>query len=286
MDATILGVFGAIFGSFAGAQVWRLRARQLRDDKKNKEPYDKKEYEKLKSLLTNKGRKDRSRCLHCQHVLAWYDLIPLVGWLSAGGRCRYCHKFIGWFEPAIELILAAAFVVSRIFWPWTLTGGGLALFALWLLSLVILAMLVAYDAKWRLLPNSLNLAYAGAASLFVVGRHFIIGDVQAWSLIGSLCIMAGVYFVLSIASKGAWIGEGDVKLGIGLGLVLADWQAAFIALFLANFIGCLVVLPGLISKKLKANSEIPFGPLFVLGMFISFFASKHIISWLFSFTLF
>ena len=30
--ASIIAVFGLLFGSFAGAQVWRLRARQLRDE--------------------------------------------------------------------------------------------------------------------------------------------------------------------------------------------------------------------------------------------------------------
>lgn len=285
MLAILFGALGLILGSFAGAQVWRLRARQLRDDKKHKETYDKSEYKTLKVLL-QKGGKDRSRCLQCGHVLAWRDLVPLVSWCLTGGKCQYCRKPIGWFEPLIEVLLALAFVVSYLLWPWQLAGSGWILFALWLISLVVLAMLVAYDAKWKLLPDILNGIYAVLALAFVAVRYFIVGDVQGWSLLGSLGIMAGIYFVLSIVSKGAWIGEGDVKLGVGLGLVLANWQAAFIALFLANFIGCIAVLPGLVSKKLKPTSEIPFGPLFVLGTFISFFASRAIIAWLFTVTIF
>ena len=179
-----------------------------------------------------------------------------------------------------------AFAVSYIFWPWALAGIGWLLFALWLVSLVLLAILVAYDAKWSLLPDKINAVYALVALIFVVVRYFVVGDVVIWSLVGSLVIMAGIYLVLSVVSKGAWIGQGDVKLGVGLGLALANWQAAFVALFLANFIGCLVVLPGLLSKKLKPNSEIPFGPLFVLGTFIAFFASQHLISWLFTIAIF
>ena len=284
--ASLFGLLGLVLGSFSGAQVWRLRARQLRDDKKQKLPYDKEEYKMLQPLLAKKGKNDRSCCLHCHQVLTWYDLLPLVSWMSTGGRCRYCKKAIGWFEPAIEVLLAATFVVSYLLWPWQLVGLGWGLFALWLVSLVLLAMLVAYDAMWRLLPNRLNLAYAAVALLFVVARHFIVGDVQPLSLLGSLAIMAGVYLVLSIVSKGAWIGDGDVKLGVGLGLVLASWQSAFVALFLANFIGCIVVIPGLVSKKLKPSSEIPFGPLFVLGMLISFFTSSVIVAWLFAIPIF
>ena len=34
MKFVIAGFLGAILGSFVGAQVWRLRARQLAEDKK------------------------------------------------------------------------------------------------------------------------------------------------------------------------------------------------------------------------------------------------------------
>ena len=37
----VLGVLGALLGSFAGAQVWRLRARQLVEDIQDGEPVDK-----------------------------------------------------------------------------------------------------------------------------------------------------------------------------------------------------------------------------------------------------
>ena len=296
MNMTILawlfGVLGLIMGSFAGAQVWRLRARQLYEDKEAHESYSKDEFKQLKPLLGKKGKRDRSCCLRCHHMLAWYDLIPIVSWLSTGGKCRYCRKSIGWFEPVIELIMAALFVASYVWWPFSLTGvgweltAGWILFALWLVSIVLLVMLAAYDLKWQLLPNRLTWTYAALALIFVVLRFVLVHDVDIWSLAGAVVIMSGLYFVLCVLSHGAWIGEGDVKLGLGLGLMLASWEKAFLALFLANFIGCIIVLPGLISKKLKPGSEIPFGPLFILGMLISYFAAHHIITWLFAVTTF
>ncbi len=296
MNMTILawlfGVLGLIMGSFAGAQVWRLRARQLYEDKEAHESYSKDEFKQLKPLLGKKGKRDRSCCLRCHHMLAWYDLIPIVSWLSTGGKCRYCRKSIGWFEPVIELIMAALFVASYVWWPFSLTGvgweltAGWILFALWLVSIVLLVMLAAYDLKWQLLPNRLTWTYAALALIFVVLRFVLVHDVDIWSLAGAVVIMSGLYFVLCVLSHGAWIGEGDVKLGLGLGLMLASWEKAFLALFLANFIGCIVVLPGLIGKKLKPGSEIPFGPLFILGMLISYFAARHIITWLFAMTTF
>src|SRR6478609_4310093 len=96
--AVILGVFGLLFGSFAGASVWRLRAWQLVADKKaGDEDVDEAELKQLKPLTKATFRTDRSRCLHCGHELAWYDLLPLASWLSTGGKCRYCRKPIGYF---------------------------------------------------------------------------------------------------------------------------------------------------------------------------------------------
>src|SRR3954468_7466811 len=86
-----LMILGLCLGSFAGATVWRLRARQLVEDKAEGEKVDGKEYKKLLPLTQTTTATDRSRCLHCGHTLAWYDLLPLVSWVSTKGRCRYCH---------------------------------------------------------------------------------------------------------------------------------------------------------------------------------------------------
>ena len=38
--------------------------------------------------------KGRSRCDNCHHTLAWYDLIPIVSYVSLRGKCRYCKSKI------------------------------------------------------------------------------------------------------------------------------------------------------------------------------------------------
>ena len=47
----LVGFLGAILGSFAGAQIWRLRARQLMEDKKAGEKVNQKELKKLSPLI-------------------------------------------------------------------------------------------------------------------------------------------------------------------------------------------------------------------------------------------
>lgn len=275
-------LFGASLGSFAGATVWRLRARQLRFDKKQGEKVDAKEYARLKKLLHKNPLKDRSQCLHCHYVLKWYDLIPLFSWISLRGKCRHCRQPIGRFELAMELGVAALFVVSYAFWPFPIEDPlTIALFVLWLAAGVGLAILFAYDTKWFLLPDGTTLYVALVGLASVVVTMAVLNDTQG-PLFGALwgvAIMSGIYLILFLVSKGAWIGFGDVKLGIGLGLLLGDWQLAFLALFLANLIGCLIVLPLMARGKLTRTSQVPFGPLLIAGTVIAKLFGVGILNW-------
>lgn len=266
--AGALLLLGVVLGSFAGAQVWRVRARQLRTDKQTGHPYDKHEWRQLRVLLQGTVRDDRSRCLQCGHVLAWYDLLPVVSWLSTGGRCRYCQQFIGWFELVMELVLGVGLALSYLVWPWALPASSL-LFAVWVVVALVLMILAAYDAKWQLLPDPLNYGLMALGALFVLVRMTTLHDVDFVSLTGAVALLAGLYGGLYAISRGAWIGFGDVKLCVGLALLLGDWHLAFMTLFFSNMLGCIIVLPGLARGQLNTRSQVPFGPLLIIGCVIS-----------------
>lgn len=268
MIAGALLLLGVVLGSFAGAQVWRVRARQLRTDKQTGHPYDKHEWRQLRVLLQGTVRDDRSRCLQCGHVLAWYDLLPVVSWLSTGGRCRYCQQFIGWFELVMELVLGVGLALSYLVWPWALPASSL-LFAVWVVVALVLMILAAYDAKWQLLPDPLNYGLMALGALFVLVRMTTLHDVDLVSLTGAVALLAGLYGGLYAISRGAWIGFGDVKLCVGLALLLGDWRLAFMTLFFSNMLGCIIVLPGLVCGQLNTRSQVPFGPLLIIGCVIS-----------------
>lgn len=269
-------------GSFAGASTWRLRARQLAEDKADGEEVSASEYKKLISLTKASLLQDRSRCLHCGHPLAWYDLLPLVSWISTRGKCRYCHKKIGYFEPLIEISVAAFFVASYAFWPAPIAGSmDVGLLALWLVAGVLLAILFAYDAKWFLLPNRVMFPLIAVAAVAAFLQIMSASDAVSVliNVLLATFILSGLYLVLWLASRGQWVGFGDVKLGLALALLLADWQLAFIALFAANFIGCLVVIPGMLSGKITRKTRVPFGPLLILGGVIAFLFGGPITEW-------
>lgn len=281
MLIVILAVMGALLGSFAVAQVWRLRARQLVIDKRDGEPVDETELRRLKGLLRPvKG--DRSECLSCHHRLAWYDLLPVISWLSLGGKCRYCKKSIGAAEILSEVGLALVFVVSYIAWPYPLTGVlQLVPFVLWLIACMLLTILLVYDAKWSLLPFAINIGLIVIGVLYV-GGLVVSGVAVDWlSLGGAVVLLGGLYLLFSLIG---WVGMGDGILGIGLALFLGNWQLAFLTLFLANLLGCFMLIPLYFRKRLHRQARIPFGPFLIVAAVISLLAGDWLISYLFGTT--
>lgn len=275
-----LTLTGLCFGSFGGAMVWRLRAKQLVEDRANNEDYDKGELKRLEKLTTSKATNDRSRCLHCSYVLKWYDLIPVVSWLSLGGKCRQCRTRIGYLEPLMEIGVAVFFVASFAFWPYSLDMGlEIVRFVVWLMAGVGLAILFAYDSKWFLLPDRVSFTVIGLGIISVILTALQSSDLVGTliGIAGAVMVLSGLYLALYMISRGAWVGFGDVKLGLGLALLLADWQLAFIALFAANLIGCLVVIPAMISGKLKRNSHVPFGPFLIAGFVVAQLTGTYLV---------
>lgn len=280
LSVTSLGVLGAALGSFAGAQVWRIRAAQLSEEKAAGEKIDEKEYNRLKPLLENKGLNDRSIDLDTGKKLPWYDLIPIYSWLALKGKSRFSKRPIGKFELCIEIGMAAFFIISYLAWPVELNNFfELVKFILWLFSGVVLAVLFSYDYKWYLLPNSYTYAL-----IILGGVNFFMTLATSQNKIEvltngalSALILSGLYLAFFLYSKGKWVGFGDVLLGFGLALFLISWQLSFLALFLANFIGVLIVLPGLIKGSTAKGSKIPLGPLLILGMIISYLYGARII---------
>jgi leader peptidase (prepilin peptidase)/N-methyltransferase len=268
----VLIIFGLLLGSFAGASVWRLRARQLVEDRAEGEKVDSKEYKRLLPLTKARIRDDRSRCLHCEHPLAWYDLLPLVSWLSLGGKCRYCRAKIGWFEPLMEIGVAVFFALSFWLWPQSLDSVVMVFyFIAWLVAGVLLAILFAYDLKWFLLPDVIVFPLVAVGGVMAIIKIATASNLVTAliSAAGAVAILSGLYYLLHWISKGQWIGFGDVKLGLALALLLADWQLAFIALFAANLIGCFIVIPAMLLKKLTRTTRVPFGPLLIIGAVIA-----------------
>lgn len=229
-------------------------------------------------------------CAHCKHQLAWYDLIPLISWLSLLGKCRYCRKPIGWQAPILELSMAGLFAVSYIWWPFTIAEYmelTVVLFALWLVSLVVMLLLLAYDLRWMLLPNRLVGILFGLSLAYIGVREAFLGPnvVSLLQIVGSVGVTSGLFWLLYQISGGKWIGGGDVKLGVPLGIFIAEPTRAALMLFLASVLGSIVGVVLILRRGKSRDVQIPFGPFLILATIIVVLFGDSFIDWYFKATL-
>lgn len=280
--AVMFAFLGLCLGSFINALVWRLHYWEMGNGKRE---LGKKQKEKAKAKRNNPITQlpipnpsksysilnGRSMCPNCRHQLVAKDLVPVISWLCLKGKCRYCKKPISWQYPAVELLTATLFVLSYIFWPDSLlaTRYSLLMFISWLITLVGLIALAVYDIKWMILPDKIIYPLLGVAILSLVAQYILgrsLGDIYgvAWAV----AIGGGIFWLIFQVSKGKWIGGGDVKLGLLLGLVVAKPEYAFLVLFIASIIAMLFTVPLLMARKLKKNSKIPFGPFLITSCIV------------------
>lgn len=251
-------VLGAIFGSFALVLVDRTKRKQ-------------------------DWVRGRSKCSNCKRTLQARDLIPIVSWLATKGQCRYCSVRLSIAYPLTEIVLGLSFALSFSLWPnelvlWHERAG----FAIWLFALLISAVLFIYDLRWFILPSSfLNLfVVLGAVYKFllIVTNDQAIGDDIVNTLV-TLVVSGGVFFILNKVSKGKWIGDGDIYLGIALGLFLNGPFEAWFAICVASLSGIIITMPKLIRSTKNLKMKVPFGPLLLFGLLIAFFYAQNVLVW-------
>lgn len=261
----VLGLFllGLCMGSFIGATAWRLH-EQAKSKKKRTEL----------SIL-----RGRSMCEHCHHTLAVKDLIPLFSWLSLGGKCRYCGKSIGLQALMLEVFTGLLFVASYQYWPGLLHGLQWLYFGLWLVILVGLIALAIYDLRWFLLPDRLVFPLVLVASVYAVVRIFDQGWMGVTAALWGLVIASGIFYLLFQLSRGSWIGGGDVKLGLVLGLILGGPSLSLLMLFIASLLGAFVSLPLMMAGKANRKTMLPFGPFLIAATVITQLFGASLITW-------
>lgn len=254
-----LFVVGACLGSFVGAMAWRMHERR--------------------NVV-----KERSECEHCHRTLSAKDLFPVLSWVWLRGKCRYCRSPIGLSAVLLEVGLGLAYVGSFVFWPYDWSTLSIVLFALWLVALAGMAFLFIYDARHFLLPDVVIVPLIGAGvAMFILLCLLQATPVDQWpgKLVLGLLPVTGLYGALYVFSKGEWVGLGDIKYGVYMGLVLG-WQGALVGLMLANLLGALWVLPGLVRGKRNRNMHVPFGPFLLAATYVAFLWGDDLWRWYFS----
>jgi leader peptidase (prepilin peptidase)/N-methyltransferase len=227
----IAGLFGLLWGSFLNVLIDRLPKGQ--------------------DVLLG-----RSHCDYCKRILRWYELIPVLSFLLARGRCLRCRKPLSFQYPFIELVTATACLLIIPAVSASLPGG-IAAFILFSAFLVIFVA----DYKYQIIPDSMIVAVA-AGALIRNAADFSVQETTT-RLVTGICTFV-FFYALWRVTKRRGIGLGDVKLSPVLGFLLGypDIIWALYSAFLTGALaGVILILYG--TKTMK--SKIAFGPFLLAG---------------------
>jgi len=96
-------------------------------------------------------------------------------------------------------------------------------------------------------------------------------------LIGAL-IGFSFFAIQYFASRGKWVGGGDMFIGLFMGIVLGFSNVIF-ALFLSYMIGSIFAVTLLLMKKKRVSNPIPFGPFLTLSTYVAILFGENIVRW-------
>ena len=153
-----------------------------------------------------------------------------------------------------------------------------------ILNSCFLIIIFVYDLKYYLIPD--KIVFPG------IIISFLYRLLEVWNLpvpfkaesflAAGLAILPSFFFlVIILLSQGRWMGLGDFKLAIFMGLFLG-WPNILAALFFAFLIGAIIGLGLIFLGKKSLKSEIPFGPFLVTGTFLGLFFGQGLTDWYFN----
>jgi len=240
----LIFIFGLVVGSFLNVVIYRMR--------------------ELDTILNT-----RSHCPECKKEIRWYDLIPFLSFILLKTRCRYCAKPISWQYPLVELATGAIFVA--LFYLYGFSWDML----FYVIISMFLIVIFVYDLIHSIIPDEmlwpaviislLYLAFGGGLGVFKM------------ALMG-VAIAVGFLGIIYVLGKGKWMGMGDVKLAVLLGLI-TPFPYVLLTLFSAFIVGSIIGIILMLTGKKTMKSEIPFGPFLIIGVYISLFFGTEIINW-------
>lgn len=255
----LAGIFGLIVGSFLNVVVLRLR--------------------------TGRGLHGRSSCGSCGKVLHWFELIPVVSFLIQKGRCRSCRVRISYQYPIVEFVTGILFGLSA--WKALTLGILVPLHTLHLVVMMgLLVVLVVYDIRHTIIPDSFVYAFAGVALLYAFAPYAIVTQSPVWYPFASGLLTALPFAFLWLISGGRWMGFGDAKLSLGIGFALG-MLGGLSAIVWAFWVGAVISLLLMVVSKsrlrhggmhLTMKSEVPFAPFLVVGFLIVLFGSVDLLT--------
>ncbi|KKU33451.1 MAG: Type 4 prepilin-like protein leader peptide-processing enzyme [Candidatus Uhrbacteria bacterium GW2011_GWE2_46_68] len=215
----------------------------------------------------------RSICPFCHATLRFFDVIPVLSYLLLCGKCRFCHARIHPQYPLVELMTGVGFLL--IYLRYTVGFSLPETFSVSLLPwffvrdaflLCVFLVIAVYDLRYTYILDRFILP----ALIALIPLQLFLG--MSWqSLLAGTLVLGSFFGAQYFFSHGTWVGGGDIRLGILMGVTLGLSQGLF-ALLLAYGTGAFVAVLLLVTKKATRKTQIPFGPFLAGATSIVLFA--------------
>lgn len=204
--------------------------------------------------------KGHSYCEHCKTILKPKDLIPIISFMSTGGKCRYCGVKLSKQYPISELVTAIGTVILYLKLHSDIYEF---LIALTLLYTMIVASIMDYKETW--VADRVHLA--GIVMLLIL--RVLQWEKLFFAMQGMVVsvLFLGLIYVISQGK----MGGADIKIYAPIGLAVG-MNRGIESLFYASAISLpILVFYMIIKKKPLKGVEIPFIPFIGLGVFATYF---------------
>lgn len=214
----------------------------------------------------------RSECMHCKHILSWYELIPVLSYILQRGKCRICKKNISLQYPLIELVTAFLFTAyiytyaQDLQYLYSLPKLDFIKIFLILILITQLIIVFMYDLKYQLIPviQLRAIQILGLIWFFIEYYQSRIIPDSIITVLTSVGITLFLYFI----TKKQGIGWGDVELFAGLSwFIPLMWSVPFFfgSFFIGTIWGLVLMV---IHKNSSLKQRIAFGPSIILSFLI------------------
>lgn len=209
-------------------------------------------------------------CPLCKSSLAWYDVIPLISYITLKGKCRTCNGTISYLYPTIELLTLCSFFALF----WYIPYQYLFAYSLFFSSLIIC---IYTDAQTMLLSRFTTIWFAPIGIVLSYYGCLPISTTQ--SIVGALsayCFLYAVAKSYELLRKHPGMGLGDVELLTLIGAFVGFygwWFTLLIASLLGSFVGLLGVY---FSRTSITSYKIPFGPFLSLAAMLFVFLQNFL----------
>jgi len=203
----------------------------------------------------------RSHCDSCNHILSWYELIPIFSFLFLRGKCKKCKKNLPIYEPIMELTAGLLFSASYLYYGFSYNF----FVSLFLISLLLL--IFVSDIQFMIILDSPLVVTS--IGVFLLKWYYY--DIQN-AINGVISGLILFLFMLFIGFLGKRmfhrdaLGGGDIKFAFVMGLILGV-PHAFAALVLSPFLAMPYATFSLFSTK---EHELPYGPFLVSALCVVF----------------